>query len=246
MIVLAIIVIGVGSYIVLNKENGSKSSVTTNSQTTQTTSTQTTSINLINVKPLLPYINTSLVPSYGTNSSKYYIFIVYDPECPYCAIEFNNTLPYLNYLAENNYAKLIFIGMPIHQYSLEMIAMLDLLYQKYGFTQFYNVLNKDYAIYYYNIMLYESNKTSQLEMPTPYTLYLIFNQSNLSINYNNINNTMRNAYAIANLAYNQGIDATPILIIYNTQTESTVNQFIGLYPTQEIESYLNQTLGVKS
>ncbi|WP_292319547.1 hypothetical protein [Caldisphaera sp.] len=245
VIALAIIVIGIGSYIAINKASTSKL-YTTSSQTAQPTSTQTITSNLINVRPLLPYINTSLVPSYGSNSSKYYLFIVYDPECPYCAIEFNSTLPYLKYLARNNYAKLVFIGMPIHQYSLEMIAMLDLLYQKYGFTQFYNVLEKDYAIYYYNIMLYENNKTSQLEMPTPYTLYLIFNQSNLSINYNNINSTMKNAYAIANLAYNQGIDATPILIIYNVQTGSTVNQFVGLYPTQEIESYLNQTLGVRS
>ena len=242
MIVLVII----GAFLSINKMNKNVASQTTTStpMTSTTTATQTTSNGLISVLPLLQYINSSLVPSYGNPSAKYYLFIIYDPECPYCAIEFNNTLPYLYYLAKNNYTMLVFIGMPIHQYSLEMIAMLDLIYQKYGFNQFYNILDKNYAIYYNSILLYENNKTNQLQMPTPYTIYSLLNQSGLSINYNDINSTMQNAYNIADLAYTQGIDATPMLIVFETNTHSTVNQFIGLYSPSVIESYLNKTLGV--
>ncbi|AFZ70492.1 hypothetical protein Calag_0748 [Caldisphaera lagunensis DSM 15908] len=240
MIVVVIAIVIIGGFLAFNKSNKNVTPTSTSSITTSTTSS-----NLISVTPLLPYINSPLVPTYGNPSSKYYLFIIYDPECPYCAIEFNNTLPYLYYLAKNNYTMLVFVGMPIHQYSLEMIAMLDLIYQKYGFTQFYKILDKDYAIYYYNILLYENNKTSQLQVPTPYTIYMLLNQSNLSINYNDINSTMKDAYNIADLAYTQGIDATPMLIIYNTNTGNTINQFIGLYSPIEIESYLNKTLGVR-
>ncbi|MGC8566618.1 MAG: hypothetical protein ACP5I6_00075 [Caldisphaera sp.] len=252
VIVVVVVAAGAGAYYATRKPVTTTVPTTTTSvmrTTTTSTSTSapvvTTSQQLINIKPLLVYINSSLMPGAGNISSKYYIFIVYDPECPYCAIELNQSLPYFYYLANNGYARLEFVGMPIHEYSLEMLAMLDLIYQKYGFQQFYNVLDQNYAYYVHNILLYENNVTKQLQMPTPYTIYEIMNRSGLSINLTAINQTMKNAYSLAETTYNQGIEGVPVIIVYNSTSGNTLYQFIGLYPENEVENQINQTLGLK-
>jgi len=221
---------------------------TTSTKPSTFSNTSNTTEEKITFATLLSYKNSYLMPGIGNDSSKYYIIIAYDPECPYCAVELNGTLPYFYSIAEKGYARVEFVGIPVHPYSLEMIAILDLIYQKYGFQKYYLVLDKSYAQYVSGIYTYFKEENAGLwnisppKPPTPSTLYSIMKKYNLTINASKINSTIKDLYPIIATSYQLGIQAVPTLIIYNTYTNSTLLEIVGMKEKNVIESEINSII----
>ncbi|MEB3692597.1 MAG: hypothetical protein G5Z43_000569 [Caldisphaeraceae archaeon] len=247
IIVVALVIVISAGIMQYGHKKGSVYPTTSIKSSTFSNTPNTTEEEKITFATLLSYKNSYLMPGIGNDSSKYYIIIAYDPECPYCAVELNGTLPYFYSIAEKGYARVEFVGIPVHPYSLEMIAILDLIYQKYGFQKYYMVLDKSYAQYVSSIYTYFKNQSLGLwatppKPPTPSTLYSIMKKYNLTINASEINSTIKDLYPIIATSYQLGIQAVPTLIVYNAYTNSTILEIVGMKKESVIESEINSII----
>jgi protein-disulfide isomerase len=144
------------------------------------------------------------------------IVIVYDPECPYCALELNATLPFLYYISANtSQARVIFLGLPIHEYSTQMLELLDLIYNKYGAKAFAEVLDVNYAFYVHNILLYEEGQTPQLIMPTNLTIIEIADDLGYNVTQQEASGYLGLVNSTMSFLLQHEITGTPTILAFN-------------------------------
>ncbi|MGC9071480.1 MAG: DsbA family protein [Acidilobus sp.] len=204
----------------------------------------TTSMQQLTLSDVLSMPNLSETPSLGPANSSKVIVVVYDPECPYCALELNATLPFLYYISVNtSQARVVFLGLPIHEFSLQMLELLDAIYNVYGQKAFVEVLDENYAYLVYWIIQYEDGRTSQLVVPTNVTLIEMAD----SLGYN-VTQTQASSYgALVNATQafllDHGISATPALLAFNGQGRPVYVQ-VGLVNPEYIVCNLTQRLSL--
>jgi protein-disulfide isomerase len=158
----------------------------------------------------------SETPTLGPSNSSKVIVIVYDPECPYCALELNATFPFLYYVSANtSQARVIFLGLPIHEYSTQMLELLDLIYNKYGAKAFAEVLDVNYAFYVRNILLYEEGQTPQLIMPTNLTIIEIADDLGYNVTQQEASGYLGLVNSTMNFLLQHGITGTPTILAFN-------------------------------
>ncbi len=157
-------------------------------------------------------------PSLGPATSQKVIVIVYDPECPYCAIELNQTFPLLYYISVNtSQARVIFLGLPIHEYSVPMFEILDAVYNHYGQGAFTQLLDWNYAYYVYWIEQYEQGGAQQLVVPTNGTLLEMAERLGYNVTQAEISSYEPLVNATASFLLQHGLDSTPAVLAYDGQ-----------------------------
>ncbi|MGC9209991.1 MAG: DsbA family protein [Acidilobus sp.] len=211
LVFLVVIVVIIGAALYL----GMRSYYVRSSARPAITTTQPQQQN-VTLLDILSMPNISETPSLGPTNTSKVIVIVYDPECPFCALELNATLPFLYYISMNtSQARVLFLGLPIHEFSFQMLEVLDAIYNKYGPKAFLEVLDENYAFYVYWIIQYEEGKTSQLIMPTNQTLIEMAD----SLGYNVTQAQAEEYEGLVNgtttFLLKHGITATPIVLAYN-------------------------------
>jgi hypothetical protein len=158
----------------------------------------------------------SETPTLGPSNSSKVIVIAYDPECPYCALELNATFPFLYYISANtSQARVIFLGLPIHEYSTQMLELLDLIYNKYGAKAFAEVLDINYAFYVRNILLYEEGQTPQLIMPTNLTIIEIADDLGYNVTQQEASGYLGLVNSTTSFLIQHGITGVPTVLAFS-------------------------------
>ncbi|MCG2891103.1 MAG: thioredoxin fold domain-containing protein [Acidilobus sp.] len=226
VVVAAVLYWGLRSYLTPTSTSTATSTGTTGVSTSGTTSTSssplahTTSTFTTSAQLTLADIESmpglSETPTLGPSNSSKVIVIVYDPECPYCALELNATFPFLYYVSANtSQARVIFLGLPIHEYSTQMLELLDLIYNKYGAKAFAEVLDVNYAFYVRNILLYEEGQTPQLIMPTNLTIIEIADDLGYNVTQQEASGYLGLVNSTMSFLLQHGITGTPTILAFN-------------------------------
>ncbi len=228
-LVAVVVVVGVAVFLGLRSyytyQSGSATTAplitptqTSSTSATVSSTTTTSALSHLTLSEIESFSWLNETPSLGPSSSQKVIVILYDPECPYCAIELNSTLPFLYYISANtSQARVVFLGLPIHVFSTQMLEILDAVYNMYGQRAFAELLDENYAYYYYMILQYEEGRTSQLVMPTNATLVSMAD----SLGYN-VTQAEATAYSslVNSTAYflaQHGLTSTPTVLAYDGQ-----------------------------
>jgi len=189
---------------------------TSSSPPPHTTSTSTTTSTQLTLAGIESMPGLSETPALGPSNSSKVIVIVYDPECPYCALELNATLPFLYYISANtSQARVIFLGLPIHEYSTQMLELLDLIYNKYGAKAFAEVLDVNYAFYVHYILLYEEGQTPQLIMPTNLTLIEIADDLGYNVTQQEASGYLGLVNSTTSFLIQHGITGVPMVLAFS-------------------------------
>jgi len=175
---------------------------TSSSPPAHTTSTFTTSAQLT-LADIESMSGLSETPTLGPSSSSKVIVIVYDPECPYCALELNATFPFSSW------------GFQSTSHSTQMLELLDLIYNKYGAKAFAEVLDINYAFYVRNILLYEEGQTPQLIMPTNLTIIEIADDLGYNVTQQEASGYLGLVNSTMSFLLQHGITGTPTILAFN-------------------------------
>ncbi len=222
---------------------------TTTSSTAATIITSTTVTSTTPGLPTLAQIESSLnlsaVASLGPANTSKVIVIAYDPECPYCAIELNATLPFLYYVSVNtSQARVVFLGVPIHEYSYPMLEILQAVYHRYGQNAFAMLLDANYAYYVYLIELYESGVLKSFQMPNVTTLLYMAYHLGYNVTQQQIEAQNATVYSMYMFTVTHGITGTPTILAYNS-TGAPVYVQVGLINPQYIVGNLTKDLNLR-
>lgn len=173
-------------------------------------------------------LNSSWVISLGPENSSKVIVIIYDPECPYCSLELNATLPFFYYVSLNtSQARVVFLGLPIHQYSVQMLEILYEVYKLYGPKAFVELLDFNYAYYTRNIELYLNHEVNQLVMPTNYTLIEMADELGFNVTQQGSNAWYPAVAGVESFLLSHNVSAIPTILAFNGSQEPVYYQ-VGL------------------
>ena len=183
-------------------------------------------------------------PSLGPAGASKVVVVVYDPECPYCALELNATLPFLYYIsAGTGQARVVFLGLPIHEYSVPMLEILDAVYRMYGPGAFARLLGWNYAYYVYWIEQYEEGKVRQLVVPTNATLLQMADELGYNVTQAEAAQYAALVEETASFLVQHGIYATPTLLAYDGQGAPAYVQ-VGLASPLYLECNVTEALSL--
>lgn len=243
IIVIAVAAIAGAAYVLRQFSSHSRALATTTPEH-QTSSSSVTSSGPLTLSDI-ESLNSSWIISLGPPNSSKVIVVVYDPECPYCSLELNATLPFLYYVSENtSQARVIFLGLPIHEYSVQMLEILYEVYHLYGPVAFVKLLDVNYAYYTRNIELYLNHTTSQLIIPTNYTLIYMADALGYNVTQQESEAWYPAVEGVADFLLSHNISATPTLLAFNG-TGAPVYYEVGLQQPLYIEGNLTERLGLK-
>lgn len=226
-LIVIVVIVGVALYLGLRSYYAPQPTTSTSTTatpsitgTTSPTSTTTSSVGpaSLTLAEVEAFALLNETPSLGPVNASKVIVVVYDPECPYCALELNATLPFLYYVSVNtSQARVIFLGLPIHEYSAPMLEILDAVYNRYGQGAFANLLDWNYAYYVYWIEQYEQGKTQQLVVPTNATLLQMAEELGYNVTQAEVGSYESLVNLTASFLIQHGITATPTLLAYDGQ-----------------------------
>lgn len=243
IIVIAVAAVAGAAYVIRQSPFHSSVPKTTapESQASSSTTTSSGPLTLSDIESL----NSSWIISLGPPNSSKVIVVVYDPECPYCSLELNATLPFLYYVSENtSQARVIFLGLPIHEYSVQMLEILYEVYHLYGPVAFVKLLDANYAYYTRNIELYLNHETNQLIIPTNYTLIYMADALGYNVTQQESEVWYPAVEEVANFLLSHNISATPALLAFN-ESGAPVYYEVGLEQPLYIEGNLTERLGLQ-
>ena len=252
-LIVIVVVVGVALYLGLRsyyapQPTPTTSTITTSSSsiTTSTTSTTTSSVSpaSLTLAEVEGFALLNETPSLGPVNASKVIVVVYDPECPFCALELNATLPFLYYISVNtSQARVIFLGLPIHEYSAPMLEILDAVYNRYGQGAFANLLDWNYAYYVYWIEQYEQRRAQQLVVPTNVTLLQMAEELGYNVTQAEANSFKSLVNLTAGFLIQHGVTATPTLLAYDGQGTPVYVQ-VGLTNPYYLECNLTERLSL--
>ena len=251
MVVLAVVAIAaiLGVYFALKgvapRPSRQAATPTSTSPVTATSTTATASPQTLTLEEIETGLNLSQVASLGPSNASKVIVIFYDPQCPFCALELNATLPFLYYISANtSQARVIFIGIPIHEDSAQMLEILEAVYQKYGQMAFANLLAYNYAYYVYLIDLYEQGAIPTFMMPNTTTLLLMAERLGYNVTPAEIASESGIVEDMYEFALSHGITGTPTILAYNSTGAPVYVQVGAVQPAYMIGN-LTEKLGLK-
>lgn len=249
LIVIIVLVAAVGGYVAYSrtyKAHRETAQTTTPRSVSSTTTTTSSAQPRPNLTLSSVYeLNSSWVLSIGPSNASKVIVIVYDPECPFCALELNATLPFLYYISYNtSQARVVFLGLPIHEFSEEMLEDLYEIYNRYGPLAFLEVLDENYAYYTYYLNLYFEGEISQPVAPTNSTLIEMADSLGYNITQAESQQWRDAVVGVANFLLAHNITATPTILAYNS-TGYPVYYDIGLIQPEYLVGNLSERLGLR-